>query len=279
MSNHFYNILVPVDFTGKDKWAIDKAIDMANTLSCNVHFVFVMPLFTITSNGYFLGFNRKADKVYARRRLQELSNTHQKKLHKGSEVKTTILYGYSPEALKKYILQNDIDIVVKGFARFNLLHRIWSAVSISVLAKKANIPVLGVRSNGIVSQFKKIVLPLYNNVPLKRIRIAVMMGKYFKSTIYILSVKNTRHDNHINLLNQSLTVIQSLTTIPVQAIIVEGKSLAKETLAFSKKINADLIMITSVKDFYLPGWWGRITNKLLSYHSKIPVLTLDHSHD
>lgn len=38
----FYNILVPVDFTAKTKWAIAKAIELANNFHCNIHLVHVV---------------------------------------------------------------------------------------------------------------------------------------------------------------------------------------------------------------------------------------------
>jgi len=103
-----------------------------------------------------------------------------------------------------------------------------------------------------------------------------MLGRHFKSTIYVLSLRNGEQHN-LPLVNETLEVIQSLTTIPVQSFILEGKNLAKATLDFSKKINADLIMITTLKDFFLPGWWNRITQKLLSYKSSIPVITMEHN--
>ncbi|HEX6846031.1 MAG TPA: hypothetical protein VF144_03580, partial [Chitinophagaceae bacterium] len=70
-------------------------------------------------------------------------------------------------------------------------------------------------------------------------------------------------------------IVQSISTIPVQGIILEGKNLAKTTLDFSKKINADLIMINPLREFNLPGWWNRLTNKLLSYSSRVPVITMN----
>ena len=48
MQNKLYNILVPVDFTAKNKWAIAKAIEMANNFNCNIHLVHVVfnPVFS-----------------------------------------------------------------------------------------------------------------------------------------------------------------------------------------------------------------------------------------
>jgi hypothetical protein len=77
------------------------------------------------------------------------------------------------------------------------------------------------------------------------------------------------------VLNKTLEVVQSLSTIPVQCFLLEGKNLAKSTLEFSKRINADLIMANPLKEFHMPGWWNRITRKLLSYGSRIPVMTVD----
>ena len=70
-------------------------------------------------------------------------------------------------------------------------------------------------------------------------------------------------------------VIQSISTIPVQCFMLEGKNLAKSTLEFSKRINADLIMANPLTEFIMPGFWNKITRKLLSYDSKIPVITID----
>ena len=40
MANKLYNILVPVDFTNKNKWAIAKAIELSNSFNCNIHLVY-----------------------------------------------------------------------------------------------------------------------------------------------------------------------------------------------------------------------------------------------
>jgi hypothetical protein len=70
-------------------------------------------------------------------------------------------------------------------------------------------------------------------------------------------------------------LVKSISTIPAQGIILEGKNLAKATLDFAKRVNADLIMINPLKEFHLPGWWNRLTQKFLSYGSRIPVITMN----
>jgi hypothetical protein len=147
-------------------------------------------------------------------------------------------------------------------------------VSISHLAKKTNIPVLAVRSGGLVCHFKKIVLPVSGEIPMRQIRLAALLGRAFKSTVYFVSLRKHADNKDQNIIDKALEVVQSISTIPVQCFLLEGQNLAKSTLEFSKKINADLIMVNPIKEFRLPGLWNRITNKLLSYGSKIPVVTI-----
>ena len=265
MAHTQYNILVPIDFTQKDRWAIAKAIELANTLNCNIHLVYV-ELPQIIDSGSFSHAENAGQK------LRNLKEEYQHHLCNG-KMEISLVHGYPQAALKKYIEQYNMDMVIKGMSKFNLVYRVLSSVSISRLARITTIPVLAVCASGLVSHFKKILLPLDKHVPVHRIRIAVMLGRYFKSTIYVISLRG--EDSNLSLLNKTLEIMQSLTTVPVQSIILEGKNLAQATLDFSKKINADLIMITSRRAFFLPGLWNLVTRKLLSYKSKIPVLTLD----
>lgn len=279
MPNYFYNILVPVDFSARSKWAIAKAVELANTFKCNIHLVHVIPTLSLPAvdkdAGYMLAYNISPDMELAGKKLQQLKDLYIHHVCSGGKIEISVLYGYPPSVLAKYIEQYQIDMMIKGLSKFNLLHRIWSTISISRLVRKTNIPILAVRSSGLICHFKKIVLPLHDQIPMRRIRLAAMLGRYFKSTIYVLSVRDKNHDHHLPVVNETLEVIQSLTTIPVQSIILEGKNLAEATLKFSRKINADLIMITSIKEFCLPGFWNKITKNFLLYKSKIPVLTLD----
>lgn len=277
MPNKLYNILVPVDFSGKNKWAISKAIELANNFDCNIHLVHVVhtnmvPVLPIEA-GIFTPYESHAGRMDAYEKLKELSAFYSNQLCGDGKIEISVLEGGTAATLSEYIKQFEMDLVVIGLSKFNLAQRIWSSVSISKLARKTNVPVLAVRPGGLVCHFKKIILPLHEEVPLHRIKLATMLARTFKSTIYMVTL---RKENNIaeNIINEALEIVQSISTIPVQGIILEGKNLAQTTLDFAKRINADLIMINPLKEFHLPGWWNRLTNKLLSYGSEIPVMTM-----
>jgi nucleotide-binding universal stress UspA family protein len=280
MPKKLYNILVPVDFSGRSKWAITKAIELANTFQCNVHLVHVvsknlLPLIPIEASN-ILPYDATVDMNNARRKLEAMKEVYQQHLVGGGNIEISLLQGRKSTELHRYIEKYDMDLVVIGLSRFNLVHRILSSVSISRLARMTSVPVLAIRSSGLVSHFKKIVLPLTSEeIPVRRVQFATMLARSFRSTVYLVSLRKDNENAAQSVLNKTLEVVQSLSTIPVQCFLLEGKNIAKSTLEFSKRINADLIMANPLNEFHMPGWWNRITRKLLTYGSNIPVITVD----
>jgi nucleotide-binding universal stress UspA family protein len=267
MSGKLYNILVPVDFTVKNKWAIAKAIELSNSFHCNIHLVHV------TGRRQRI-FYRNNYAEAALEKLVQIKDLYRQQICGEGSIEISVLNGNRQKELVKYIQHYEMDLVITGLPKFNLVQRIVSSISISRLAKKANVPVLAIRASGLVCHFKKIVLPVSGEIPMRQIRLATLLGRAYKSTVYFVSLRKHADNKNEQILDKALEVVQSISTIPVQCFLLEGQNLAKSTLEFSKKINADLIMVNPIKDFRLPGLWNRITNKLLSYGSKIPVVTV-----
>lgn len=277
MPNKLYNILVPVSFNGSGKWAIAKAIELANNFHCNIHLVHVVHKQLLP----FLPFRRdrltpyesRNDLLKAWEKLKQMKYRYKDQLCGEANIEISVLEGNPARELASYAGKYEMDMVIVGLPKFSLLHRIISSVSISRIARQVDIPVLAVRGSGLVSHFKKIVLPLHGDISVRRIKFATMLARLFRSTVYFVTLRD-QSNKHESLFALALDVVQSLSTIPAQCFLLEGKNLAKSTLQFSRKINADLILVNPVKEFLLPGLWSRLTNKLLTYGSRIPVLTM-----
>ena len=265
MSNQLYNILVPVDFTGKNKWAITKAIELSNSFNCNIHLVYVAGK---NKSVFFSDTNSEVPL----KKLEQLRGRYHVQLCGEGKMEISVLRGNKLKQLANYIKQHEIDLVVTGLSKFNVVQRITSSFSLNRLAKKTEIPVLATRSGGLVCHFKKIVLPVSGEVPMRQIKLAALLGRAFRSKVYLVALRAHTDDKHPNIIDNAMEMVHSISTIPAQFFLLEGKNLAKSTLQFSKKINADLIMVNPIKDFRLPGLWNRFTNKLLSYGSGIPVV-------
>src|SRR5436190_23619096 len=278
MATRFFNILVPVDFTGKSKWTIAKAIELANNLECNIHLVNVVhrnifPGVPVDASS-MTPYDSHNARLNSYDRLKELASFYSSQLCCKGKIEISVLEGQPGKELSEYITRYNMDMVVIGLPKFNLLQRIISSVSISRLARKTNVPVLAVRSGGLIYHFKKIILPLHDEVPVRQIKLATALARTFKSTIYMITIRKEENMPE-KIINEALEMVQSISTIPVQGIILEGKNLAKTTLDFAKRINGDLIMINPLKEFDLPGWWNKITKKPLSYGSRFPVITMN----
>ena len=276
MANTLYNILVPVNFSSRDRWSIAKAIELANAFQCNVHLVYTVkdPWWATRKWNHWFLYDNTTTLTNARKQLEDLRNEYREHMVGNGKIEISLLKGERSKELVNYIRKFEMDLVVMGLSKFSLSQRILSSVTISNLSRKTSVPVLAIRSSGLVSHFKKIVLPVSGEIPMRRIKMATMLARSFKSTVYLVGLRD-RDNIASQLLNETLDVLQSISTIPVQCFWLEGKNLAKSTLEFSKRINADLIMANPMKEFHMPGWWNRITSKLLSYGSNIPVITVD----
>jgi nucleotide-binding universal stress UspA family protein len=271
MSNKLCNILVPVDFTNKNKWAIAKGIEMANQMNCNIHLVNIVQPNMFSS---FTPYESHVDRLNSYDKLKDLAISYSNQLCGTGKIEISLLEGNSVNKLTEYIRDFEMDMVVMGLSSNNLFQRMISSSSINNLAKKTNVPVLAVGSKGLIHHFKKIILPLYDELSLRRIRMATTLASSFKSTIYMISL---RHGNNVpeKILNEGLEIVRSISRIPVQGVIVEGDNLAKTTIDFAKRINGDLIMINNpIEEHKMARWWNKLYNKFLSYGSEIPVMTM-----
>ncbi|MBX2923603.1 MAG: universal stress protein [Chitinophagaceae bacterium] len=178
MQNKLCNILVPIDFMGKDKWAIARAIELASHFNCNIHLVHVVfkpvfPMLPIDSSR-FTPYASHIEMQERRQKLAELKALYKNRLKGDGNIEISLLQGRPKQQLKNYIDSYAMDMVVMGLPGFNLLKRLISSISISILARKTNITVLTVRSGGLISYLKKMVLPSHNHIPIEHIEFAGM---------------------------------------------------------------------------------------------------------
>jgi nucleotide-binding universal stress UspA family protein len=269
MSNKPYNILVPVDFTGKNKWAITKAIEMANQMDSNIHLVNIVKPSLFSS---FTPYESHVDRMNSYDQLKDLSTSYSNQLCGNGKIEISLLEGNPVAKLTEYIRDFEMDMVVMGLSN-NIFQRMNSSVPVSKLAQMTNVPVLAVGSKGLVHHFKKIILPLYDELSIRRIRMAAALARSFKSTIYMVTLRkgNTTPEK---IIDEGLNIVRSIPSVSAQGFILEGNDLEKISFDFAKRINGDLIMLNQPGENKLQGWWNKFTNKILSYGSEIPVMTM-----
>ena len=269
MSDKLCNILVPVDFTSKNKWAIAKGIEMANQMNCNIHLVNIVQPKLFSS---ITPYESNVDRLNTYDKLKDLAVSYSSQLCGNGKIEVSLLEGNTTGKLAEYIRDFEMDMVIMGLSG-NLFQRLTSSTSVNKLAGKTNVPVLAVGSKGLVHHFKKIILPLYDELSLRRLRMATTLASSFKSTIYMITLRQGNNTPE-KILKEGLDIVQSISRIPVHGVILEGDNIAKTTIDFAKHINGDLIMINNPVENKMTGWWNKLYNKILSYGSEIPVMTM-----
>ena len=170
MQNKCCNILVPVNFTAKNKWAITKAIELANHFNCTIHLVHVVfnPIFPFINidASHFTPYAAHVHMQTCREKLAELKALYKKQLQGDGEIEISLLQGHPQKALKHYIETYQMDLVLMGLSKFNLINRMASAICIKLLAKKVNTPILAIKPGGYISYARQFALPLHNDIPL-----------------------------------------------------------------------------------------------------------------
>lgn len=101
---------------------------------------------------------------------------------------------------------------------------------------------------------------------------AAALARSFKSTIYMITLRGNNTSEKI--INEGMDIVRSIPSVTAQGFILEGNDLEKTTFDFAKRINGDLIMINKPEENKFRGWWNKFTNKILSYGSEIPVMTM-----
>jgi hypothetical protein len=205
-------------------------------------------------------------------RLKDLAVSYANQLCGNGKIEISLLEGDPVKKLIEYIRDFEMDMVVMGLST-NFLQRIISSASINKVSQVTNVPVMAVGSKGLGHHFKKIILPLYDELSLQRIRMAATLARSFKSTIYMITLRQ-QNNTPEKIIDEGMDIVRSIPKVSVQGIILEGNDLAKSTYDFAKRINGDLIMINEPGENKIEGWWKKFTTKILSYGSEIPVMTM-----
>jgi hypothetical protein len=90
MSNKLCNILIPVDFTSKNKWAIAKGIEMANQMNCNIHLVNIVKPNFFSS---FTPYESRVDRLNSYDQLKDSAVSYSNQLYGNGKIEISLLEG------------------------------------------------------------------------------------------------------------------------------------------------------------------------------------------
>ena len=271
----FKRILALIDFSPVSMHTAEEAALIASKFNSELHLLHVSPNSApayLSLPGTYFFRNPEADEEIYRLNKYKLEKIKIDLENKFSlNVRTHEKKGSLMEIVKNCIHTLQINLVVVGSGKKTRLKKIIFGSVVNSIIHLVKAEVLCIYPESNCKKLKKIVIPVGEFIPKRKIRLAYEMARKFAANIHLITLgKNVDgHTENFNALINTYRYIRDLTNIPIECKTVAGNNLAEATLRYVEKIGADLILINPGMESKLSGWGGEIVN-----HSTIPVLSV-----
>ncbi len=268
MEHERKSIMVTWDFSAVSYNALKHAVKMAHILKNNVL------LFHIV--------NDSSEEETARKRIEETVGEIKKDL--GEEVGYYVHSGKIFKEIADYASkeENSVNFVVMGTHGMKGGQKLFGSWALKVIAG-SSVPFIVVQDQPPEKErYTDIVFPIdFKSENKEKLQWAIFMGKYLNSTIHLYKApvqdKALQKKVNVNLNFAIRFLIQNNIEYEIHTSAKSGSgNYQKELLAFCKKINADLILITTTKHITTMDYiFGAKEQYLLSNNEKIPVMCVN----
>ena len=262
------SIMVTWDFSAVSYNALKHAIKMAHILKNNI------VLFHIV--------NDPSEEETARNRMEGTVEEIKKDL--GEEVGFFVHHGKIFKEISDYASkeENNVNFVIMGTHGMKGGQKFFGSWALKVIAG-SSVPFIVVQDDPSQNdRYNDIVFPIdFKSENKEKLQWAIFLGKYLNSKIHLYKApvldKNLQKKVNVNLNFAIRFLIQNNIDYEIHTAIKKGSgNFQKELLAFSKKISADLILITTTKHITKFDYiFGAKEQYLLSNSEKIPVMCVN----
>jgi len=260
------SIMVTWDFSSVSYNALKHAIRMSNIVKYNI------VLFHIVKEPEEV----EAAREKIERTVEDIKNDL------GEEVSYYVHHGKIFKEIADYASdeENHVDFVVMGTHGMKGGQKLFGSWALKVIAG-SSVPFIVVQDDPPEKdRYTDIVFPIdFKSENKEKLQWAIFLGKYLNSKIHLYKApvadKNLQKKVNVNLNFAIRFLIQNNIDYEIHSAQKSG-NFQKEILAFSKKIHADLILITTTKHLTKADYiFGAKEQYLLSNNEKIPVMCVN----
>ncbi|MBI5857821.1 MAG: universal stress protein [Sphingobacteriales bacterium] len=276
MQKMFTKILLPVSFDRNIRWSVDKTIQLANKFGCDILLLHVQVPSSIPflSNTFFSDPLAGYYKEDWEKKVKELELHYRSKLNEGLLLSSISLIGYWPVVLKDIIITKHIDLVVIPGNNRRFSSAEMQRININKLSQQTNCPIMTITRNFNANQLQKIVVPVHDLLPVKKLTIATYVSLETNGCIYLMGGDHHTTAGDKGYLIKAYQLLNDLGKLNIQCALRENDDTANSTLAYAKDVKANLIIVNPGQESRLRGWWNKLRGKYLNQESDIPILTV-----
>ncbi len=259
-------ILIPWDFTEVSEYALDHAIRIANFIDSKIQLLHIID-------------KNAAISTQKRRELELKEIARNTRKDYKVNIETKVMPGDIFSTIANYATEAEANMVIMGTHGIKGMQKITGSWAYKVmLGSKVPFLIVKDRPNK-EKKFTDIVFPVdFNAENTDKLIWAMYLGKYFDSKINIFKApvhnKSLIKQTNVNLNLAVRLFIQNNIEYEIHSGNKPSR-FAKETVSFSQKINADLILIMTshhkLKDYIL----GEHEQNIIDNSANIPVMCVN----
>ena len=268
-------IIVAVDFSNTSIHALEYAISMANKMKSDIHLVWVDKL---SSQESVYPDSSNEVRNEAKKRFEELIALYSTKLVKGISMEYKLKKGRIYREVDNMARLMEAELIVTGAHGISGYEEFWIGSNAYKIVTYATSPVITVRHDfAIRKKIDRILLPMDGSVEtLQKIPFVVKLAKLFKSEVHLV----TTHNSHLKSIQRITDKIAQTALaylqqhqIPIIEDSIVANDLTKAVLAYSEKVNIDLIAMMTEQETPSNILLGAQAQQLIN-QSPIPVLSI-----
>jgi nucleotide-binding universal stress UspA family protein len=263
-------ILIPVDLSENSLLALDHAGFMAKLFKAEITLLHVKE-----PKGLFSNHSSDASDGLAAQ-LENLAT--QLKLSTGGKVMVLTKSGKISKSIVEAANECKADVVVMGTHGISGFEELFIGSNAYRVVTEATCPIITVQTHANKIGFQNILLPIDNSAPSReKLRYAVELAQHYSSTIHLLGILTVEEDELTARFNKMFDQIEGYLKkheVKFNSELVFGENIAKLTMKYGEKINADLLMIMTEQEENLTGLFlGPFAQQVVN-HSRIPVMCI-----
>jgi len=270
LKNH---ILVPIDFSDQSYIALSQSYNLARLTKATLTLIHV-----IEEPFHLFLKKKKEDKSLDRKIQKEVEKlAHDTMIKTGVKVETIIAKGKVYEEIQKAAKKIRCSFIVMGTTGESGLKRFIGSNALRVI-REASCPVITIHGKKHRPGCKHIVLPLDVTKETKeKVTKAIEIARLFGSVINLVTVLSTDDEFIVNKLKRQMDQVHEFIRqhdVPCTVEYIQGGNVGEETIKYSKKIKADLIMIMTQQETNWTNMFISSQAQEIINNSDIPVLSV-----
>jgi nucleotide-binding universal stress UspA family protein len=267
MDNQNNQIVVTWDFTNISQCALEHAIRISRTINKEIVLLHIIPA--------------KCSEKEKESRIERM-NLICEETERRFNIKPIIFLkeGNIFQSISDYVSSNNASFVVMGTHGIKGTQKLFGSYALKVIIG-SSVPFIVVQDKPKSHEkYSNIVFPIdFKSENKEKLYWAIYFGKYFNSKVHLykypVSDKSLQKKINTNLNFAIRFLIQNNLDYEIHSP-EKSKDFNKDTVAFAKSIDADLILIMTTKYITIVDYmFGAREQQIIANHEKIPVMCVN----